>query len=113
MDASWVNAIGTWATAGGTIAVAIVAVFPIREWWRRPKLSLRCKADRPWLIDAPIVVGTEEDTRFKSRRLRVEIRNDGRSDATNIEVHADLLEVQGEDGAPWALICNRGVVFDH
>ena len=89
----------TWASAGATILVAIVAIFQdqIRAWLRRPRLRAFIKTEPPDCVWVPF---TDQNGKIVSDCLYLclRIENSGKVTAKRAEVYAQRLRRKRPDG---------------
>lgn len=102
MCAEWLTAIGTMALAGGTVVLALIAIFPdtVRGWVYKPKLEVSIQPQPPDCISIPITLldGTPVSDSFY---LRLYVKNTGNMAAKKVEVYASALERSRADNITW------------
>jgi len=88
-----------WLVAGGTVVLAIVALFqePFRHWIFRPKFRVSIKTEPP---DCGAVAFTDSTGKVVAEtiHLRLLVKNVGRTTAKNVEVFAKELRREDADG---------------
>jgi hypothetical protein len=90
----------SWASAGATLALAVVAIF--QEWIRsliwKPNLTVTAKTAPPDCVSVPARItipdidGAMSTQTATSFYLRVLVKNVGNQTAHNVEVHAETLK---------------------
>src|SRR5271163_4364570 len=101
MCAEWFTAIGTIVLAGGTLILAVVAIFQdtVRGWLYKPKLEVSIQPEPPDCIAVPMTIGGTVIT--DSFYLRLWVKNTGNTAAKNVEIYASELLRSRPDNITW------------
>jgi hypothetical protein len=89
-----------WWAAIGTISAVAYAIF--HEWmlalWRRPKLEMSTAGAPPDCVKTTLTSQRTDEHLADRYHFRLRVKNTGQSTAENVEVYAERLERQGDNG---------------
>lgn len=95
--------IAAWVAAIGTVLVAILAVFRevVLDLLLRPKLSIRVSVEAPDAVKIPLRGRSRDGSvaLVDAYYFRIQVGNEGRGSARNVEVVASKLERLTSDGS--------------
>jgi hypothetical protein len=103
------STLAQWAGAAVTFAAVLVALFKdsIRDWLRKPKLTVTCTKEIPETVRVPISVLVQAPGQAPGQALvawsgncyfvRIKVENEGRTRAEKIQVSALKLAKRGLD----------------
>lgn len=93
----WCECIPQWATAVGTIAAVLVALFqkPIRDRVNRPKIHMSFKDNKQCRVE---IDSPDSSDSSKQQRIRIKLENKGNYIATHAALYVDSYFKKRDDG---------------
>jgi hypothetical protein len=95
----WYTIPGWWAPIGTFLAVLYAIIHTwIWPWWTRPKLEMSHTGAPPDCVKTGLTSQQADGHLAERYCFRLRVKNTGQRTAENIEVYAERLQRQGDDG---------------
>ncbi|MBI4876124.1 MAG: hypothetical protein HY822_15915 [Acidobacteria bacterium] len=94
-------AIPDWWAVVGTLLTLIYAIFheELWTWWRRPKIKISIQVKHPDCVKTTLPKQNSSEFYSECYRFRLRVQNFGETTAEAVEVYAERLQHQLDDGS--------------